>query len=114
MSSASEPAWRAALRALPRPGADGLRILAGDFNGTLDHREMRRLLDAGYHDAADATGQGLRPTWPTRHGLPAPPLTIDHVLVDPRVRVRSVRVRDIPGSDHRAVVAELVLPRRGT
>ena len=38
-------------------------------------------------------------------------VTIDHVLADRRVRVISVRSVAIPGSDHRGVLAELVLPR---
>ena len=88
-----------------------MQILAGDFNATLDHREFRKLLDRGYLDAADAVGEGLTPTWPTssrkRRALP---LTIDHVLVDRRVRVERVTVVRIPGSDHRAVIAVLRLP----
>jgi endonuclease/exonuclease/phosphatase (EEP) superfamily protein YafD len=48
-------------------------------------------------------------TWPARK-LRAPPLTIDHVLVDRRVRVERVTVVRIPGSDHRAEIAELRLP----
>jgi endonuclease/exonuclease/phosphatase family metal-dependent hydrolase len=53
----------------------------------------------------------LRPTWPAppRRGR-ALPLTIDHVLVDRRVRVERVTVVRIPHSDHRAVIAVLRLP----
>ena len=40
------------------------RILAGDFNATLDHPELRAVLDRGYVDAADAASGGLKPTWP--------------------------------------------------
>ena len=48
------------------------------------------------------------PTW--RSGrLLLPPLTIDHVLVDPRVRVNAVAVNDIEGSDHRAVTVKLTI-----
>jgi endonuclease/exonuclease/phosphatase (EEP) superfamily protein YafD len=101
--------WRHDLRALPRP--DGaLRVLAGDFNATLDHRELRRLLDAGYADAAEEAGEGLRTTWPADRRLP-PAVTIDHVLADRRIAVRSARVLRVRGTDHRAVLAELVLPR---
>jgi endonuclease/exonuclease/phosphatase family metal-dependent hydrolase len=38
-------------------------------------------------------------------------VTIDHVLADRRVGVREVEVLEIPGSDHSAVLAEIVLPR---
>lgn len=101
--------WRREFRELPGPNADGaLRILAGDFNATLDHHAFRALLDRGYVDAADATGDGLRPTWPFRR--PGVPITIDHILMPPGVKVRRLSVHDIDGSDHRAVIAELVLP----
>ncbi len=54
-------AWpRCRRRAVP------VRILAGDFNATLDHVEFRRVLDGGYRDAADAVGAGLHPTWSLR------------------------------------------------
>jgi endonuclease/exonuclease/phosphatase (EEP) superfamily protein YafD len=110
ISSDSAASWERHLRALPAPRTDAtLRILAGDFNGTLDQREFRRLLGRGYTDAADATGDGLHATWPV--GRRRPLITIDHVLVPPGVRVRQVTVEPVPGSDHRAVIAELVLPR---
>lgn len=100
--------WRAELAALP-PAAPG-RLLVGDFNATLDHRPLRALLETGYRDAAATVGAGLRPTWPTDTALP-PLVMIDHVLVPPGWAVRSFDVADLPGSDHRAVVTELVLPR---
>ncbi len=105
-----EKGWRADMRALPAatPRA-GMRILAGDFNATLDHAELRRLIGTGYVDAADAVGSGLRPTWPV--GRLLPPVTIDHVLADRRAGVRRVAVRTLPGSDHRALIAELLIPR---
>jgi endonuclease/exonuclease/phosphatase (EEP) superfamily protein YafD len=102
--------WRHDMRTLPGSGDGGLRILAGDFNATLDHAELRRLLGRGYRDAAEQAGSGLRMTWPAdKSPLPAV-LAIDHVLVDRRVRVASARTVAIPGSDHRGVLAELVLP----
>ena len=62
---AGQPRRRAGLaarRSRALPGSDGrgdVQILAGDFNATLDHRELRALLDRGYDDAADAAGEGL-------------------------------------------------------
>ncbi|HWM12442.1 MAG TPA: endonuclease/exonuclease/phosphatase family protein [Solirubrobacteraceae bacterium] len=107
----SVAAWKQDLRALPAATPDGpLRILAGDFNATLDHAELRRLLDTGYEDAAAEVGAGLRATWPHGRRLP-PPVAIDHVLADRRCGVRAFSVHPIPGTDHRAVVAEVVLPR---
>jgi endonuclease/exonuclease/phosphatase family metal-dependent hydrolase len=103
--------WQRMLREIPavertRPT---LRIVAGDFNATLDHRELRRVLDRGFVDAADATGEGLRTTWPAGRRLP-PEITIDHVLIDPRIAARALSVHTVPRSDHRAVIATLELP----
>lgn len=100
--------WSASLRALPDAPARGpVQLLAGDFNATLDHHELRRVVDRGYRDAAEATGAGLKPTW---RGHRALPLTIDHVLVPERCGVLDVTVRDLPRSDHRAVLATILLP----
>jgi endonuclease/exonuclease/phosphatase (EEP) superfamily protein YafD len=106
----SEPAaWKSEIGGLPAAPPDGpIRILAGDFNGTLDHGTFRRLLRTGYRDAAVARGAGLRHTWPTS-GL-WPPVTIDHVLADRRAAIVAYGVLDVPNSDHRAVFAELALP----
>jgi endonuclease/exonuclease/phosphatase family metal-dependent hydrolase len=87
-----------------------LRILAGDFNSTLDHVALRRLIDTGYRDAAEVVGAGLIGTWGPYDGLPFPPVTLDHVLVDRQIGVRAVSVHRIPGSDHRAVFADLTIP----
>ncbi len=88
---------------------DVLRVLAGDFNATFDHAALRAVLGLGYDDAACAVGRGLAWTWrPLR--LRFPRLALDHVLVDPRIGVASVDLVPVAGSDHRAVVAELVLP----
>jgi endonuclease/exonuclease/phosphatase family metal-dependent hydrolase len=113
-------AWRAIwgdiLDALPKADlhARTLRLYAGDFNATLDHARLRRLLagDDGYVDAADATGKGYDTTWPAGRHFP-PEIAIDHVLVDPRVRVDAFSVHTIPRSDHRAVIATLTVPPAG-
>ncbi|MEU7839438.1 endonuclease/exonuclease/phosphatase family protein [Micromonospora sp. NPDC049114] len=104
-------AWRADLIAQPpaTPGG-GLRILAGDFNSTLDHGPLRALLRTGYVDAADATGTGLTGTWGPYDGDLIPPVTIDHVLVDRRIAANKVEVFGLGGSDHRPVLATLRLP----
>ncbi|GAA3626440.1 endonuclease/exonuclease/phosphatase family protein [Nonomuraea rosea] len=101
--------WNEALAAFPSASADRVRILAGDFNASLDHAAMRGLLARGYKDAADQVGAGLIPTWPANKRVP-PIITIDHVLVDERAGVREVSVHDVPGTDHRAVLAELTVP----
>ncbi|MEU3455788.1 endonuclease/exonuclease/phosphatase family protein [Micromonospora sp. NPDC006766] len=105
------PDWRTDLRGQPAATPRGrLSILAGDFNATLDHAPLRDLIATGYVDAADAAGAGLAGTWGPYDGDRIPPVTIDHVLADRRIAVRSVAVYALPGSDHRAVLAELRLP----
>ena len=105
--------WARNLAAQPPAGGDPPHVLLGDFNATLDHAPLRRLLRTGYRDAAGTRGRGLAPTWPFRRtpGLPAvPPVTLDHVLADRRIGIGDVATRTVPGSDHRALLAELHLP----
>ena len=103
--------WRsdhAALLALVRQRHPDLVL--GDLNATVDHAPMRALVDAGLRDAAELANTGWQPTWPFgdrwRLAVALPPLVaIDHVLVGPRLAVVEVHTADLPGSDHRAVVA---------
>jgi len=88
-----------------------MRVLAGDFNATLDHSPLRDLIDSGYRDAADAVGNGFVGTWGPYDGDPIPPVTLDRVLVDRRIRVESTKVFGLPNSDHRALLAVVTLPR---
>jgi endonuclease/exonuclease/phosphatase family metal-dependent hydrolase len=108
VSGAERADWRRTLATLPRPTDDGpVRVLAGDFNATVDQPSMQEMLDDGYVDAAGAVGDGWIPTW--QRGM-TPPLVIDHVLVDRATAVDRVAVVGIPGTDHKAVVADLRLP----
>jgi endonuclease/exonuclease/phosphatase (EEP) superfamily protein YafD len=100
--------WREELAVLPAP-AGRPRVMAGDFNASLDHVRFRDVLRLGYADAARQAGGGLIPTW----GVPGREravLTLDHVLVDLGCAIRSFSVQAVPGSDHRAVYAEIQLP----
>jgi len=101
--------WEESLASLPSAGRGAPWVLAGDFNGTFDQSQFRDVVDRGYEDAGAAAGDGLEPSFP-REGHLIPPVTIDHVLADRRLGVADYSVEDLPGSDHRAVYAELVLP----
>ncbi|GAA3363656.1 endonuclease/exonuclease/phosphatase family protein [Saccharopolyspora gregorii] len=100
--------WRQELDALPRPPGERAapRILAGDFNATLDNSPLRALLGGGYSDVAEVTGDGLAPTWGAGW---TPRVTIDHVLVSEGLVAQGYQVHDVPGSDHRAISAHLVV-----
>ena len=104
--------WKRELGSLPEStGPEQTpRVAAGDFNATLDHTPVRGLMGRGYADAAERTGRGLRPTWPNEGQVP-PVVPLDHVLAGGGVAVRDYRTFDVAGSDHRAVFAELAVPR---
>ncbi|SEH46268.1 Uncharacterized conserved protein YafD, endonuclease/exonuclease/phosphatase (EEP) superfamily [Mycolicibacterium rutilum] len=84
-------------------------LVAGDLNSTPDMREFRALLRDGYRDAAEQAGAGLTRTHPADIAVP-PVFALDHILTRDATAT-SVRTVSIPGSDHRALVADIVLPR---
>ena len=96
--------WRGDLLDLPS-APSGPAVIAGDFNATLDHQALRSVLDRGWQDAAAAVGEGWRAPWPV--GRRVLGLAIDHVLASRALTVRGVSLHEIPGTDHRAVIARL-------
>jgi len=101
--------WRRELAQLPQAAPrERVRVLAGDFNASLDHAAFRAIVDRGYSDAGEEAGEGMTPTW--ADWPLGPPLTIDHILADVRCAISSYAVFDLPGSDHNAIMAEIVLP----
>ncbi|GIU87351.1 MAG: endonuclease [Acidimicrobiia bacterium] len=90
-------------RSLGRP-----RIVAGDFNATPYNRSMQRLADLGLDDAHERRGRGLAVTWPNGDEL-APPIRIDHVLVDDELTVLRVAELRGHGSDHAPVLVDLAV-----
>jgi endonuclease/exonuclease/phosphatase family metal-dependent hydrolase len=106
-----EEVWDDTLESLPSAGTGLPWVLVGDFNATLDIAPFRDLLDRGYRDAGAVAGEGLEPTFPTMGFGSLPPfITIDHVLADRRLDIVDYEVEDLPGTDHRPVLAELALP----
>jgi len=83
-------------------------VVAGDFNASVDHPGMRDVMGTGLRDAHEVAGAGRPATWPNGRALP-PFVQLDHVLVR-QVGVDSVDDVRVPGSDHDAVVAHLVVP----
>jgi endonuclease/exonuclease/phosphatase (EEP) superfamily protein YafD len=88
------------------------RVLVGDLNSTAFFPAYRALT-AHLADAAllhaSLDGGVTFPTWAPRPGWRRL-LRLDHALVDPRLRVAGLRVADLPGSDHAALIVDLVLP----
>jgi endonuclease/exonuclease/phosphatase (EEP) superfamily protein YafD len=87
---------------------DGTALIVGDMNSTLDMRPFRDLLREGYRDAAEQAGAGFCPTFPDNMYIP-PLFAIDHILTLRCVAVAAHTV-SVPGSDHRALRATIVLP----
>lgn len=83
-------------------------VMAADFNATWDHALFRTLLGDGVRDAAEQAGAGILRTYPADRTWP-PVLSIDRVLVS-GATATGVDVVDLPGSDHRGVVARIAVP----
>lgn len=85
----------------------GNTILAGDFNAAPDDAELAPLW-GGLTDALTVAGRRETPTYPAD----VPTDRIDYVTVSPGIGVRTARVPETVASDHRPVVADLLIPRR--
>lgn len=94
------------LRLMKRP-----RILAGDLNAPERSSVVQDLLDTGLRDAFSVAGRGYGYThghslWP---GISL--LRIDHVLVSEEIGVRRVFTGGTVASEHRPVIADLLMVR---
>lgn len=99
--------YQSVLRELP----GGPTVVGGDFNATTDDVQFRTILAEGFDDAAAQAGAGFTPTWPADRWVP-PMIAIDHVLTRGAV-ARAADSIEIPGSDHRALVVSVRIPRGG-
>ncbi len=93
--------------------ADGPTLVAGDFNATLDHPQLRELMGSDYRDASADAGLSWRPTWPSPGdlrlkdvGLPSL-FALDHVFMRGPLEATNARTRVVRGTDHRVLVAEI-------
>lgn len=82
-------------------------IIAGDFNAIDDHGPMRAMYAHGFTSAADITGAGWMPTFPSDRRLYPPLLGIDHVLVNSRLTALSINTFRIEGTDHLGLITRL-------
>jgi endonuclease/exonuclease/phosphatase (EEP) superfamily protein YafD len=96
------------LHTLPDTGGPESGVLVGgDFNATFDHGQFRRLLRHGFRDAWLDTARTPLFSWSPNRRVP-PLLGLDHVLLR-HARARVIRTLPVPGTDHHAVFAEIVL-----
>ncbi len=113
MPLASSDGWSRDLRTLQVRAAasvkEGPTLLAGDFNATFDHAQLRKVLDVGLRDAAEQSGGGWQPTWPTRYRRDwlSPLIAIDHVLAGESYVASRTRTVEITDTDHLALLADL-------
>jgi endonuclease/exonuclease/phosphatase (EEP) superfamily protein YafD len=82
-------------------------VIAGDFNATDDQVPMRKLVDHGFVSAADITGAGWMPTFPSDSRIFPPLINIDHVLVNHRLTALSISTFRVDGTDHLGLLARL-------
>jgi endonuclease/exonuclease/phosphatase (EEP) superfamily protein YafD len=99
----------AALSEVGEQAGAGSVIVGADLNSTTDMRPFRALLGNGYQDAAEQSGAGIKPTFPANSRLP-PSFAIDHILTR-ECAATSLQTLEIPGSDHRGLVATIAIPR---
>jgi endonuclease/exonuclease/phosphatase (EEP) superfamily protein YafD len=84
------------------------QIMAGDFNATYDHASFRQVLGSRFVDATREWGAGPTVTWPEGRQVPAL-FALDHVVVERDMAVSDVFSRQVPGTDHRALLATVVV-----
>ena len=87
----------------------GPTLLTGDLNAPVQSLVCRRLFDAGLRDAFSEAGSGYGYSYGAFTGVRIPYVRIDHVLVSRQWQVRHCWVGNAQGSDHRPVIADLVL-----
>ncbi len=93
------------LPSLPRP-----LVVAGDLNAPEESPVVQGLLETGLRDAFSAAGRGYGYTYGhAMRGIDF--LRIDHILVSPDIAVSDSFVGQGHASEHRPVIADLVLKR---
>ena len=92
----------------------GEAILLGDLNMT-DQDHEYRLIASPWQNAFGRVGQGIGFTYPVDAPffgvrVPFPLFRIDHIFFKGTLQIVQARTGRIPGSDHRYVLADFILP----
>jgi endonuclease/exonuclease/phosphatase (EEP) superfamily protein YafD len=104
------PIWNGMMQHIVELARKGPRplLLGGDLNATTHARWYRELEGASLRGAHEERGRGFATTWPNGR-FPFPPIRLDHFLVSPEIAVLDVWEGEGRGSDHRPIVADLVI-----
>jgi vancomycin resistance protein VanJ len=86
-------------------------LIAGDLNAPLQSLVCRQLLHAGLQDAFAESGWGYGYTYGHKLRLHHSYMRIDHILVSAPWQVTGCWTGNAEGSDHRPVIADLLLPQ---
>jgi len=86
-------------------------IVAGDLNAPETSPVIRTLLERGLRDAFSSAGRGYGYTHGHATKLAISFLRIDHILVSPEIGVVDAFAGGKEGSEHRPVIADLLLKR---
>ncbi len=87
--------------------AVGEAVMVGDFNTPPRGLCYGRIVSR-YRDVFKREGSGLGYTYPAGHPL----MRIDYIFADADVAARRCFVLDVVGSDHRPLIADLIIPRK--
>ncbi|PAU68072.1 endonuclease/exonuclease/phosphatase family protein [Bifidobacterium criceti] len=82
-------------------------VVMGDLNASIPHPSFRKLLAAGFHDAALTDARGVHPTYPS--WLRWPRIVLDHVLFTDYLTASDVRSIKVDATDHLALAATLTI-----
>ena len=92
-------------------GVTGPLIITGDFNVPATSLVFRTLADIGLHNVFNTSGRGYGYTFGHASKLRHSFVRIDHILVNDDVKPIMVKAGGARASDHRPVIADLVLTR---
>ena len=84
-------------------------IIGGDLNAPPSSLVIRHLEQSGLTDAFTEAGWGYGYTYGHSMRLHQSYLRIDHIMLTPDFFVKSARVGGASGSDHRPVIADVIL-----
>lgn len=84
-----------------------ITVILGDLNSGTGHPSFRKLMAAGFQDAALVEAKGRHATFPS--WVTWPRIILDHILFTSGLTASEMRSFVVEGSDHLALIATLTL-----